>query len=210
MPLIATLSGRPVPAEAFFLYSLPIPPHKYAALPGARRKHPLFCHPKSVGGIGFGGGADTSKWAGDKVVKSAVLDEVEEWQGATKLPPSKENHDDDDGPSGYLARPILNTLLCLRIIWHLLALNCSQFFFWLTEACISVCWMKRDEATKTPLIQSLGNLDHDNLHTKILNMFPYELDSFQKKAIRVILSGKSVVVCAPTGNQAWHTVLGQR
>lgn len=33
----------------------------------------------------------------------------------------------------------------------------------------------------------------------IASTFPYELDGFQKKAIKTILDGKSCVVCAPTG-----------
>lgn len=30
-------------------------------------------------------------------------------------------------------------------------------------------------------------------------LFPFTLDSFQKKAVQQLLNGKSVVVCAPTG-----------
>jgi superfamily II RNA helicase len=30
-------------------------------------------------------------------------------------------------------------------------------------------------------------------------LFPFELDAFQRKAVAALLSGRSVVVCAPTG-----------
>ena len=34
---------------------------------------------------------------------------------------------------------------------------------------------------------------------RILRIFPFALDAFQKKSVERILEGKSVVVCAPTG-----------
>lgn len=34
---------------------------------------------------------------------------------------------------------------------------------------------------------------------RIVRIFPFPLDAFQKKAVEKILEGRSVVVCAPTG-----------
>lgn len=33
----------------------------------------------------------------------------------------------------------------------------------------------------------------------VLQAFPFELDAFQQQAVRELLDGRSVVVCAPTG-----------
>ena len=39
------------------------------------------------------------------------------------------------------------------------------------------------------------------------NLFPFELDNFQKQAIAALNAGKSVVVCAPTGSG--KTLIGE-
>lgn len=42
---------------------------------------------------------------------------------------------------------------------------------------------------------------------RVCKIFPFELDAFQKKSVEVLLEGKSVVVCAPTG--AGKTAIAQ-
>jgi superfamily II RNA helicase len=46
-----------------------------------------------------------------------------------------------------------------------------------------------------------------NLESTIRELFPFELDDFQKKAIAALDAGKSVVVCAPTGSG--KTLIGE-
>ncbi len=51
------------------------------------------------------------------------------------------------------------------------------------------------------------NLSARNLELNLKEIFPFELDDFQKKAIAALDAGKSVVVCAPTGSG--KTIVGE-
>jgi hypothetical protein len=43
---------------------------------------------------------------------------------------------------------------------------------------------------------------------RVERIFPFPLDSFQRKAVQQFLAGNSVVVCAPTGGCQLHSLVG--